>query len=52
MTRTPFDPEMNGGLQLGLDLDLFGDQQHAAGPEDRAAPAVSGPTEDEPEAVQ
>ncbi|MGP3691169.1 hypothetical protein ACTVZO_41985 [Streptomyces sp. IBSNAI002] len=43
---------MNGGLQLGLDLDLFGDQQHAAGPEEPAAPADSGLIEDEPEAVR
>ncbi|MET9676406.1 hypothetical protein ABZY68_25425 [Streptomyces sp. NPDC006482] len=40
MVTTRFDPEMNGGTQLGL----FGEEQGTAENTAPAAPAVTGPT--------
>ncbi|WP_329167564.1 DUF4326 domain-containing protein [Streptomyces sp. NBC_01717] len=39
-----FNPEMRGGLQLGLDLFAENQEQRDAGPETPAAPATTGPT--------
>ncbi|MEV5348960.1 DUF4326 domain-containing protein [Streptomyces achromogenes] len=40
MTARPFDPEMNGGLQLGL----FGEELAVSAEQTVAEPAVTGPT--------
>ncbi|MGO4417185.1 DUF4326 domain-containing protein [Streptomyces sp. MCAF7] len=40
MTRKPFDPEMNGGLQL----DLFGQGTAVSAEQLPTTPAVAGPT--------
>lgn len=40
VTRTPFDPEMNGGLQL----DLFGQGAAVSAEQPATNPAVAGPT--------
>ncbi|MFD3907872.1 DUF4326 domain-containing protein [Streptomyces californicus] len=40
MTRKPFDPEMNGGLQLGL----FGEERQEQAPVEESTPPAAGPT--------